>query len=128
MIVPSRSPVLTLAIVVGGLWLISRAAKSVVGVAIADLFKPDNPKVTPVGSPPSFIPLPTGWRYSRKASEVPPAAVKTASSFLYASKMGQFDDHGDWGLIKEWHFDDHVDGVLKWHPGVTVLVPQTVVA
>lgn len=116
----------TAAAIVGGLFLLFRGRAKT--LSIDELFVSDTPKFSPVGSPPSFVPIPSGWRYSRKAAEVPTEAVRAANAFLYASKLGQFDDHETWGLLKEWHFDDHVNGVLKWHPGVTVLVRQTVVA
>lgn len=85
--------------------------------------------IQPVGSPPSVVPVPSGWRYAKSGSEVPKEALARASAFLYSSSMGQFEDHGTWAVIKEWHYDDHVSpGTKKWHPGVSVLLPDTVAA
>lgn len=95
--------------------------------APADLLPTAASGLAMVDSPPSVVPLPSGWRYPKASAEVPSAAVARASAFLYASSMGQFEDHGSWGLLKEWHKDDHVSpGTVKWHPGVTVLLPSTV--
>lgn len=93
-------------------------------LTLEDLFIPDG--FMPVDAPPSLIPLPKGWRRTGKASEVPKEAIPAATPFLHASKLGEFADHQVWGLIKEWHKDDHVSpGIVKWHPGVTVLIPET---
>jgi hypothetical protein len=89
-----------------------------------DLFIPDG--FLPVDAPPSLIPLPHGWRRTVRKSEVPKEAIPAARPFLNASKLGEFADHQIWGLLKEWHKDDHVSpGIVKWHPGVTVLIPET---
>jgi hypothetical protein len=93
----------------------------------ADLLPSGGGSVSVVDAPPSLVPIPAGWRYPKNAAEVPSLAVARAGSFLRESAMGQFEDHSTWGLIKEWHKDDHVSpGTVKWHPGVTVLVPATV--
>jgi len=95
-------------------------------INVDDLIHPENPLI-PIDMPPQLIPLPKGWRYSRTKAEVPKDAVAAASGFLRSSKLGEFADHTFWGLLKEYHKDDHVSpGVVKWHPGVTVLVPDTV--
>ena len=78
-------------------------------------------------APPSVIQLPLGWRYIHLVSEVPHESLAPASEFLHSAGMGQFADHIFWGLLKEWHYDDHVSpGTEKWHQGVTVLLPNTV--
>ena len=94
-----------------------------------NLVNPSIDGIQPASGPPKLIPLPSGWRRVKDSAEVPRESLSAASSFLYSSSMGQFADHGTWGLIKEYHQDDHVSpGVVKWHPGVTVLLPATVVA
>lgn len=93
-------------------------------LTVEDLFIPDG--FMPVSAPPSLVTLPTGWRRTSRASEVPKDSIPAARPFLYASKLGEFADHGLWGLIKEWHYDDHTSpGTIKWHVGVTVLIPAT---
>ena len=83
--------------------------------------------LNPRPAPPSVIQLPLGWRYIHLVSEVPHESLAPASEFLHSAGMGQFADHIFWGLLKEWHYDDHVSpGIEKWHQGVTVLLPNTV--
>ena len=109
-----------------------------IGVAALSLFgarrKPIDPSdllltdsLLPTSTPPSIINLPLGWRRVTSTKEIPNDAIYAASQFLFSSSMGQFEAHDTWGLIKEWHFDDHVSpGQRKWHPGVTVLLPLVV--
>lgn len=97
-------------------------------LTVDDLHNPEPDGLQNVSAPPVSVPLPDGWRRTKTSAEVPRAALSAANGFLYTSSMGQFQDNGTWGLIKEYHHDDHVGGVLRWHPGVTVLVPQSVQA
>ena len=114
-----RAAIIGLAFVaVGALVLTLRPHGS---LSVDDLLPSSGPQ--PIG-PPELVPLPQGWRYVNSRLEVPPAAPAAAVRFLYSSRMGQFEDHGSWGLLKEYHFDDHTDkrrGKI-WHPGITVLV------
>lgn len=81
----------------------------------------------PRPAPPTLIDAPQGWQYIRDMREVPKDAIAEATKFLHSASLGQFADYVTWGLLKEWHYDDHVSpGLIKWHAGVSVLTPRII--
>lgn len=108
-------------------FVLAHEFKGASGGLTTEELMPSPSTIQPINAPPSVVKIPSGWRYPKEQTEVPREAVSRASQFLYSSKMGEFEDHESWGLIKEWHYDDHVSpGTKKWHPGISVLLPQTV--
>jgi hypothetical protein len=111
--------------------LLSLLAAPSSDLTAADLTHPqDDPALMSLSSrpsPPSVIVAPQGWQYIRDMAEVPKDAIAAATQFLYSAALGQFADYVTWGLLKEWHYDDHVSpGVTKWHAGVSVLTPRII--
>lgn len=71
--------------------------------------------------PVTLAELPAGW--SRQS--VPPAAVRRANEVLkmpleYGDGIVETIDGVTYAFRREPHYDDHVDGVLRWHPGISV--------
>lgn len=83
-----------------------------------DFFGADRPP------PPKVIPVPQGWEYAfgKLPKGITVWAINTLGRRLPLGdlQVKQFNGN-DYGAFTEYHYDDHVDGVLKWHPGVSIL-------
>lgn len=80
----------------------------------------------PTPPPPVLLPeLPKGWRRATSGS-ITPAIQKTAVAVLKTAGIEYGGGHvleiagRVLAFRREPHYDDHIGGVLKWHPGISV--------
>ena len=83
----------------------------------------DPPEVIP--PPPSIVTLPHGWK-RLKFGDMPPTMSAWAINVLAERRpLGDIRtrsiDGRDFGILTEWHWDDHVGRVWKWHRGVSAV-------
>lgn len=106
------------------LFLLGAVAAAAGGLYLATREKPDTAssyawKPGKVGQNP---PPPSGYKYART---VPSEVVREAKAFV-STPLGSARVLSIGGvkyiLRNEWHYDDHVDGVLRWHKGISVFV------
>lgn len=78
----------------------------------------------PIPPPPVYLAdLPAGWARSQTASaEVTQRAIQVLNTTSYRYGDGEVVELGGKTLAFriEPHYDDHVDGILRWHRGVSV--------
>jgi len=83
----------------------------------------DDDEPSPRPDPPSAITVPEGWARLKNASR--PMLVFGLTVLAQRRPLGDVQtktiDGRSIGALTEWHWDNHVDHVWKWHRGISLL-------
>jgi lysophospholipase L1-like esterase len=104
--------------------IVDQMGLAFVDVVQGDYFGADEPSPRP--PPPSVIVIPVGWVRLPQKLAAKHAAREFAVSVLFQHRpMGDLQvkdiDGQPIGALTEYHWDDHVGGVWKWHRGISLL-------